>query len=129
MKTEKRLYTRVEPDHLSANITLECPETHQYLTLSGKVLDISYRGIKVCLNHEQHKDLNQCKIKIKLVLPGSKIPITISGRLQHGQNNHFGIEFVGPLPEQALDSLLFECVKDACQPDPVQISQTSGRTD
>ncbi len=129
MKTEKRLYTRVEPGHLSVKITLECPETGHPLTLTGKVLDISYRGIKVCLNHEQHKDLNRCKIKIKLVLPDSKIPITISGRLQHCQNSRVGIEFIGPLPEQELDSLLFECVKDACQPDPVQVSPASGRTD
>ncbi len=82
------------------------------MLLTGKILDISYRGLRIRLNHPPATNLDNCQIKIVFELPQSGVKLNISGKLCHCQQNiHLGLQFTGPLPEQQLDALLFECVK------------------
>ncbi len=112
MTIEKRIYTRVNPDNLQADITVFKPHDNEPLHISGKVLDISYRGVRIRLNRPAALNLDDCRIKISFVLPESGLEVNISGKLRHSrQSVDLGLQFSGPLPEQQLDAFLFECVK------------------
>lgn len=116
MTTEKRVYTRVKPENLQATITVfRHNDEDKSVLLSGKVLDISYRGLRIRLNHPAATDLDNYHIKIVFELPQSGIKANISGKLCHCQHEtQLGLQFIGPLPEQELDAFLFECVKGQC---------------
>ncbi len=117
MTIGKRVYTRVKPENLQANITIIKSHEDKPLHISGQVLDISYRGLRIHLNRPAATNLDDCLIKIVFVLPQSGVPVTISGKRRHCQHGvDLGLQFSGPLPEQQLDDFLFECVKRRCKP-------------
>ncbi len=112
MTIEKRIYTRVNPENLQAEISVFKTDEDDPIRLSGKVLDISYRGLRIRLNRPAATDLGDCRIKIVFTLPQSGVKVNISGKLRHHQQDiQLGLQFTGPLPEQQLDAFLFECIK------------------
>jgi hypothetical protein len=115
MMIEKRVYTRVTPENLEAKISVFKTDKSEPMVLSGQVLDISYRGLRIRLNQPAATDLNNCPIKIVFELPQSGVLVNISGKLCHcHQQTQLGFQFTGPPPEQQLDAFLFECVKGHC---------------
>lgn len=109
MHSEQRAHPRVETENLTAHITLVRPPDKE-LVMQGKVLDLSYSGIKIKLNSPLQAEVND-KVSIKLQLPKSGIPINIHGTIKHCQSqSECGLHFIQQLPKQAMDDLIFECV-------------------
>ncbi len=108
-EAERRKYPRFNPEGLKANIMLEPP--HDPTHLEGEVVDISYTGIKIKLNAPAASNLDG-KIKIRLFLPESGIPFSISGILKHQMNStELGLHYVESPGVKALDGFMFECIK------------------
>ena len=84
---------------------------HDPIHLEGEVLDISYTGIKIKLYTPAAANLDG-KIKIRLFLPESGIPFSISGILKHQVNaTELGLHYVESPGIKALDGFMFECIK------------------
>jgi c-di-GMP-binding flagellar brake protein YcgR len=108
-EAERRKYPRFNPQGLKANIMLESPNDPTHL--EGEVVDISYTGIKIKLNTPAADNLDG-KIKIRLYLPESGIPFSISGILKHKINStELGLHYVESPGVKALDGFMFECIK------------------
>jgi PilZ domain len=106
---ERRQHPRFNPRGLKANIILEPP--HDPANVEGKVVDISYTGIKIKLNTPTAADMAG-KIRIELFLPDSGIPFSISGILKHQLNaSELGFHYGDSPGEDIWDSFMFECFK------------------
>ncbi|RLA22659.1 MAG: PilZ domain-containing protein [Gammaproteobacteria bacterium] len=110
MYAEKRLHPRVKPKNLTAHITINRPPD-ETLAMDGTVVDLSYSGIKIKLSTPLIAEIND-QITINLQLPKSGIPIRIHGVVVHRRSAiECGLHFVDQPPRQAIDDLMFECVK------------------
>jgi PilZ domain len=106
---ERRKHPRVSPRGLTANLTLDSADGS--VNLEGEVVDISLTGIKIRLNTPMTMDM-EGKIKIKLCLPDSGIPLSISGIIKHHLNpTELGLHYIDKSGLTALDKFMFECFK------------------
>ncbi len=109
---EKRAHPRIKPAGLNAQMVIMSPKSDIPFQITGKVMDISYSGIRIKLNRAFESTFEHCSITISLTLPLSGIPIKISGMIRHfNQNNECGLKFTGPKANQLIDPLIFECIK------------------
>lgn len=114
MEDEKRSRRRIKPDSLKAHITIELPLPDGPISLDGEVVDISYSGIKIKLDHSLHRHIEQAELRIKIELPESGVPLYIHGHIRHiDEQGHCGLEYSQPPQEQDIDDLMFECVRHA----------------
>lgn len=110
MHQEKRSHPRFTLDGLTANITL-IPFGRETIELKGQVIDISYSGIKICLQSPLPEE-SEGKVKIVIVLPESKIPLTIQGIIKHClPGSKYGLQYSELSSKADLDLLMFECIK------------------
>lgn len=108
-EAERRQHPRFNPNGLKASIFLE--SSHDPSKVEGKVVDISYTGIKIKLDTPMAADMDG-KIRIELCLPDSGIPFSISGILKHQLNSsELGLHYVDSPGADVWDSFMFECFK------------------
>lgn len=105
---ERRNHPRFYPQGLQAVIFVEAdPE----LSIAGEVIDISCSGIKIRLDAPLVATIHG-KIRIRLTLPRTGIPLNISGIVKHQQRPcEYGVRYENSLSPEQLDDFLFECVK------------------
>ena len=111
MSYDKRERVRYNPDGLLAHIVIDTTLGKEIIK-DGKVIDISYSGIKIQLNEPITDIIYQAKIRISLTLPQSQVAVNIHGNIKHIHNhNQLGLQYTDSHSEQTLDNLLFECIK------------------
>jgi PilZ domain len=109
MQAERRQSERICPAGLKASIYLE--PSHEPSYMEGEVVDISYTGIKIRLNTPTANDLAG-KIKIQVFLPGTGIPLSITGMLKHqSEQNELGMHYLQGPNGRDMDRFMFECTK------------------
>lgn len=112
MNEENRNHPRFRPNGLAANITIMQPAPNETMVLDGKVIDMSYTGIKIQLNQPLVNKLPISEIQINLTMPESGIPVCIHGIIKHiNDNTECGLQYTDNHTEQEVDDLMFECVK------------------
>lgn len=110
MHNERRIHPRLSINGLKAHISLDCLKNAP-LEIDGDVIDISYTGIKIRLDSPLPEQ-SEGTVKIVIVLPESKIPLTIHGEIKHFRPRfEYGLHHGNHSTEEALDELMFECVK------------------
>jgi len=113
---EQRTQPRFVADNLTAHITVKPPSADKKITVNGKLIDMSYTGIKIRLNTPLPDILDYGEIKIVIMLPQSGIPISIQGIIRHdNEKNEYGVQFSDQHKQQTVDRLMFECIKQARQ--------------
>ncbi len=117
MEYEKRRHPRFNPKGLVANITITPPPPSEKIIFHGRIVDMSYTGIKIKLDSSMTKDLSGSEIKIKFTIPQSGVPVSIQGKIKHIKNNfELGLQYSELYQEHKIDDLMFECIKIADQP-------------
>ncbi|MGR8930909.1 MAG: PilZ domain-containing protein [Gammaproteobacteria bacterium] len=112
MEAEKRSHQRFSPIGLTAHIIIDPPPPEKEIVIDGEVVDLSYRGIKIRLQHPLEHDIEEAELRISIRLPESGVPISIHGMIKHIQeDHHFGLQFAEKHSEDELDNLMFECIK------------------
>ena len=110
MDDDRRKHPRFNPTGLRADIIIDKPDKQQILS-AGEVIDISYSGIKIKLGSALTAGI-QDFITIKLKLPESGIPVTITGTVVHYHSGcELGMHYAGNHAEELMDEFMFECVK------------------
>ncbi|MGR9045780.1 MAG: PilZ domain-containing protein [Gammaproteobacteria bacterium] len=111
MQQEKRRHPRlVLNSDLKAHITISRP-FGDTVEGSGRIIDLSYSGIKIRLDTPLPEAISGV-VKIIIILPESKIPLSIQGEIKRiSPSSDYGLQYTGNPSEQALEQLLFECVK------------------
>jgi hypothetical protein len=90
------------------------PSPGEEIVIDGVVVDMSYSGIKIKLEHPLHQSVEQGELLISIRLPESGVPLSIHGMIRHlCDNGECGLQYAGQQDEQSLDDLMFECVKHA----------------
>ncbi len=116
MQTDNRERKRFYPQGLAAHIIITPPQADD-VVFDGKVVDMSYGGIKIRLEQPFAQIIEQAEMRITLVLPESGVPVSIHGTIRHVVNqNECGMQYADRHTEFELDDLLFECVKLAPHP-------------
>lgn len=111
MRQERRCHPRLTLNGLKAQLTIT-PSLEDSIEIDGRVIDISYSGIKIRLDSPLPKDRNEGYLKIVITLPESRVPLTIHGEIKHiGSELDYGLQYIDHSPEERLDLLMFECVK------------------
>lgn len=114
MEAEKRNRKRIKPEGLNAHIMIAPPSPGEEIVIDGVVVDMSYSGIKIKLEHPLHQSVEQGELLISIRLPESGIPMSIHGLIRHlSDNGECGLEYAETHEEQSMDDLMFECVKHA----------------
>lgn len=114
MEIEKRRHQRFNPEGLFAHIIIDPPPPDKEIIIDGQVIDMSYRGIKIKLTRPLEHDVEQAELRISIILPESRVPISIHGTIKHIQNGQeCGLQYTDHYTEDELDNLMFECVKFA----------------
>lgn len=114
MENNRRKHSRFEPGNLSAIINLTQASSHEDIIIEGKVINLSYTGIKIKLKKAVPNNILLNKIKINLILPQSGIPISIHGAIKHFTGNTVcGMQFSENHPEHEVDGLMLECIKSS----------------
>lgn len=109
LETERRKQPRYNLTGLKA--VIKTGPDDALITMHGEVVDISYDGIKIRLETDAANHL-EGKIGIELFLPDSGIPLFFSGTLKHINHvGELGFRYVDCPVVEALDSLMFECIK------------------
>lgn len=112
MEADKRIHKRFNPEGLRAHIIIEPPPPETEIILDGVVVDMSYRGIKIKLQHPLQHEVEEAELRISIVLPESGVPVSIHGMIKHIQEKHeCGLQYADKHTEAELDNLMFECVK------------------
>ncbi|CCE24743.1 PilZ domain-containing protein [Methylotuvimicrobium alcaliphilum] len=110
MHNEQRKHPRISVKELKAHVSIDRIRQAP-IEIDGDVIDISYTGIKIRLNSPL-PEKSEGIVKIVIVLPESKIPITIHGEIKHYcPHFEYGLHHGNYSTEEALDELMFECVK------------------
>lgn len=110
MHQERRLHPRLSIRGLKAHISID-DSKNGAIEMDGDVLDLSYTGIKIRLDSPIPQECEGV-IKIIIVLPESKIPLTINGEIKHFDAHYeYGLYHGNYSTEETLDALMFECVK------------------
>lgn len=112
MDLEKRICPRFLPDDLIANITVKPPLPDEEIIVEGKIIDMSYTGIKIKLNTPFPANIDCGEIRIEMTLPQSSISVSIHGVIKHRSNEcEYGLQFADKHGEHDVDNLMFECIK------------------
>ena len=110
MQTEKRKFPRFSLQGVPAHITI-ARSIDDEIEIEGRVIDISYKGIKIRLDSPMPED-SEGFLKIVLNLPQSNISLTIKGEIKHfSPDCEYGLRYLDNQLENSLDELMFECVK------------------
>lgn len=110
MHTERRLHPRLSINGLKAHISIDRLKNAP-LEIDGNVIDISYTGLKIRLDSPLPEE-SEGIVQIVILLPESKIPLTIHGEIKHiSPRFECGLYHGDHSTEEALDELMFECVK------------------
>ena len=95
-----------------ADITIAPPPPDEQIALQGKVIDMSYSGIRIKLTEMMPRNIPESKIKINMVMPNSGIPFTIQGVIKYlSEDSECGFSFDNNHAETELDDFMFECVR------------------
>ena len=114
METEKRQRKRFCPEGLIAHIILDPPPPADEIVIDGIVVDMSYSGIKIRLREPLAHDVEEAELRISLILPASKVPMSIHGNIRHVRDNReCGLQYADKHQEHEMDDLMFECVRFA----------------
>lgn len=114
MDDEKRDRKRIKPQGLNAHIIIDPFPPGEEIVIDGEVIDISYSGIKIKLEHPLQPSVEEGEVRISIRLPESGVPLTIHGSIRHlTDEGEYGLQYIAHHGEQGLDDLLFECVKQA----------------
>lgn len=109
---EKRTRKRFDPTGLAAHIVIDPPPPGEEIVIDGHVVNMSYSGIKIKLKEPLSHDLEEAELRISLVLPESKVPVSIHGMIKHVKDKHeCGLQYAEHHAEEDMDDLMFECVK------------------
>lgn len=112
MEDEKRDRKRIKPEGLMAHIIIDPPSPDEEIVIDGEVIDISYSGIKIKLDHAMQHSVEEGEVRISIRLPESGVPLSIHGSIRHlNDNGEYGLQYLGNQDEKGLDDLMFECVK------------------
>lgn len=112
MDTDKRKHPRFSPNGLEANINIDLPPPGGEINLEGTVIDMSYTGVKIKLNHPFNTNISESQILINLTLPESGVPVSIRGVIKHiSPEAEYGLQYSEMHSEQNVDDLMFECIK------------------
>lgn len=111
---DKRTHQRFTPKGLVAHVTFEQPAEGRKLEVDGEVVDMSYGGIKIKLDHPVEAELEQAELNVQITLPESGVPVCMHGSIKHlHEDGQCGLQYDSQLGEEVLDELMFECVKRA----------------
>jgi len=111
-RTSKRIY----PEGLNAHIIIDPPPPDEEIIIEGVVVDMSYKGIKIRLNHPLNHKIDEAELRISIRLPESGVPLSIHGLIRHVNDAcECGLQYADQHHEQEMDDLMFECVKLAPQ--------------
>ncbi|NJA05306.1 PilZ domain-containing protein [Methylococcaceae bacterium WWC4] len=116
MEIEKRSHRRFCPEGLAAHIIIDPPPPGGEIVIDGLVVDMSYSGIKIRLKEPLAQTVEEAELRISIVLPESKVPVSIHGMIKHLRDEHqeCGLQYdCERHAEHDLDDLMFECVKFA----------------
>lgn len=112
MDAEKRHHPRFSPEGLSAHLIIEPLSTRNSIIIEGNIIDMSYRGIRLKLQHPLQQSFEQAHIRIVFHLPLSGVPLTIHGMIRHlNGDSDCGLQYADHHAEDDLDELMFECIK------------------
>lgn len=112
MYNEQRKHPRLSLSNLKAHVSIDRPNNDP-IEFDGDVVDISYTGIKIRLTSPLPEE-SEGIVKIIVQLPLSKIPIAIQGEIKHYcPHFEYGVYHGNYSTEEALDELMFECVKQS----------------
>jgi len=112
MEKDQRIHPRFCPNDLLAKITIAPEPPQKKINFEGTVVDMSYTGIKIKLNTPINTDITEAEIIIKLTMPESGIPVSITGNIKHLNNeSEYGLQYSEKCSEQDIDNLMFECIK------------------
>lgn len=120
MEAEKRARKRFSPEGLNAHIVIDPPPPDEEIIIDGVVVDMSYSGIKIKLEHPLEHKVDHAELRISIRLPESGVPLSIHGMIRHVNGNHeCGLQYADKHTESEMDDLMFECVRYAphCQDD------------
>lgn len=118
MEKDNRDRKRFNPEGVAAHIIIDPPPPEEEIVMDGKVVDMSYGGIKIRLNRPLVHDVEEAELRISLVLPESKVPLSIHGTIKHVVDSHeCGLQFSDKHTEDDMDGLMFECIKFAPHPE------------
>lgn len=110
MPQERRLHPRLAVKDLKAHITIS-RSSEETIDIEGQVIDISYTGIKISLDSPLPMAVEGL-LKIVIILPQSRIPLTIHGEIRHmSPGLNCGMQYIESSSEENLDRLMFECVR------------------
>lgn len=114
MEDEKRSHKRFKPEGLSAHIVIDPPAPGEEIVIDGEVVDMSYSGIKIKLEHALDASIEEGELRISIRLPESGVPLSIHGMIRHlHDNGECGLKYADQHHEESMDDLMFECVKHA----------------
>ena len=112
MNNDNRSHPRFTPEGLTAKITISPPPPEDTINLEGSIINMSYTGIKIKLSAAMPAGIPESKMRINLTLPGSDIPVVISGIIKHwNKKSECGISYAEQHTENNIDDLMFECIK------------------
>lgn len=114
MQDEKRSRKRFKPQGLIAHIVIDPPAPGEEIVIDGEVVDMSYSGIKIKLQHALHASIEEGELRISIRLPQSGVPLSIHGMIRHiNENREYGVQYAEQHHEETMDDLMFECIKHA----------------
>jgi len=117
MNLDHRKHPRFCPDGLIAQITIVPPPPENQIKLEGRVLDMSYSGIKIKLDKALGRSFPVSDILISLVMPSSGVPVSIRGMIKHtDKQSECGLQYTDQFSENSIDDLMFECIKVTDKP-------------
>ena len=112
MSIEQRECPRYVSSNLNAVITISPPEPDELISLEGKVLDMSQKGIRIKLNSAMPNNIPASKVLITMVMPKSGLEVKIHGNIRHiNDDAECGVNYHEEHCPDELSNLLFECVK------------------
>lgn len=112
MEVEKRSRKRFCPQDLMARIIIEPPPPDEEIKVDGRVIDMSYGGIKIRLEEPLAHDFDKAELMIAIRLPESGVDVFIRGTIKHVQDaHHCGLQYAYCHSEDEMDVMMFECVK------------------
>jgi len=110
---ENRTRIRFNPEGLAAHIIIDPPPPGGEIIIDGQVVDMSYSGIKIRLKEPLGQAVEDAELRISIVLPESRVPVSIHGMIKHIHEKHeCGLQYnLDKHSEDEFDELMFECVK------------------
>lgn len=118
MDAERRYHPRFTPQGLSARLIIEDTSSHDSIVIEGQIMDMSYGGIRLKLQQPLLQAFEEAHIRIVFHLPQSGVPLSIHGTIRHlDAHTDCGLQYGDQHQEDALDDLMFECIKSAHQRD------------